>query len=442
MRVLGWLIGLAALPGLGAAVELSPQDFAFGAPVVIAKEAAGYRFMLPLAVYRDTARDDLGDLRVFNAAAEAVPYALLRPQPAAQTHEPARALSLFPLRGSARIVIDGVRLTVDSPGTAVDLHTQAGGAAATTINQYIVDGRALTTAVAALRLNWAETAADYSGRVKVEVSDDLGNWRTVAEAAPTANLHANGQALIENRVGLAPTRAKFWRISWIGPPPSFELTSVLAEPADSPVETAHLTLDVDGTANAAEADADLFDLGAHLPVSRLNVLLPETNTVYTIELSSRRAPTEPWRIVSQAGFYRLKAADGERQNAALEIGVDRDRYWRARVIRGGGAPQPPLHLHVEWVPNEITFLARGQGPYLLAYGNSTTLGAESDLSQVPAGIEIAAATLGEPEVLGGTQRLHSRTAVFSRRTMLWGVLLLAVLLLCWMTYRVAKAKDA
>lgn len=442
MRVLGCLLGLAALRALGATVASSPQDFAFGMTVVTTQEAAGYRFVLPLAVYRDTARDDLGDLRVFNAAAEAVPYALLRSQPAAQTHEPAGPLPLFPLRGGARVVIDGVRLTIDSPGTAVDLQTQGGGPGAATINQYIIDGRGLTTAVAALRLNWAETAADYSGRVKVEASDDLGNWRTVAAAAPTANLHANGQALIENRVGLAPTRAKFWRISWIGPPPSFELTSVLAEPADSPVESAHLTLDVNGTASAAEADADLFDLGAHLPVSRLNVLLPETNTVYTIELSSRRAPTEPWRVVSQGGFYRLKSADGERQNAALEIGVDRDRHWRARVIRGGGAPQPPLRLHVEWVPNEITFLARGRGPYLLAYGNSTALGAESDLNQLPSGVEIAPATLGEPGVLGGESRLQPRTAVFSRRSTLWGVLLLAVLLLCWMTYRVAKEGDA
>jgi hypothetical protein len=434
-----WLIGLTVVPILCGAADLSPRDFAFGLPVVTTKEAAVYRFALPLAVYRGTVRDDLGDVRLFNAQSEAVPYSLLRPAPPAQTHETAAALPIFPLHGNSRVVIDGVRLTIETPGSALNLQTQRGDGANTAVNQYILDGRALNTAVAALRLNWPETVSDYSGRVKIEVSDDLGTWQTLVAAAPTANLHANGQALIENRVALAPTKAKFWRISWVGPPPRFELTAVLAEPADSPVESVHAGLDVDGMTNPEATDSDVFDLGAHLPVSRLNVMLPEANTVDTIELSSRRAPTDPWRTITQAGFYRLKAQDGEQQNAPIEIGIDRDRYWRARIIRGGGLPQTPLRLHVEWIPNEVTFLARGQAPFLLVYGNSTATGAEADLSQIPADAEIASATVGTLQVLGGANRLTPKPAAFSWvRMALWGALLLAVALLGWMALRLSK----
>jgi hypothetical protein len=436
--IFGWLIGLLMVPILGDAADLSPQDFAFGLPVVTEKDAAVYRFPLPLAVYQGTVRDDLGDVRVFNAQGESVPYSLLRRAPPSETHEAATALPLFPLHGSARVVIDGVRLTIDSPGSAVNLQTQSSGVNAA-VNQYILDGRALTSTVAALRLNWPETASDYSGRVKIEVSDDLGTWQTIVAAAPTANLHANGQALIENRVGLAPTKAKFWRISWVGPPPAFELTSALAEPADSPVESVHANLEVEGTTSPTEADANLFDLGAHPPVSRLNVTLPEANTVSTIELASRRAPSDPWRTITQAGFYRLKTQEGEQRNAPIEIGIDRDRYWRARLIRGGGLPQRPLRLRVEWIPNEVTFLARGQAPFLLVYGNALAAGAEADLSQIPADVELAAAAVGTRQVVGGASRLTPKPAGFPWvRTSLWSALLLAVALLGWMAFHLSK----
>jgi len=180
------LLKLAALlwvPAWGHAADLTPQDFAFGLPVITTQDAAVYRVALPLAVYQGSVRDDLGDLRVFNAHGEAVPYSLMRPPPPAHTREAATALPLFPLHGSARIVLDGVRLSVESPGAAVDLQTHS-GVVNNTVNQYILDARGLTTAIAALQLQWPETAADYSGRIKIEASDDLDAWQTVAAAAP------------------------------------------------------------------------------------------------------------------------------------------------------------------------------------------------------------------------------------------------------------------
>ena len=434
-----WLVGAALLsPSLGQAADLSPQDFAFGLPVVTTNETAAYRFSLPLAVYQGTVREDLGDMRLFNAQGEVVPYSLLRPAPQPQTHGAATALPLFPLHEGSRVVIDGVRLSIDSPGASVNLQTQRGVGVSAVASQYVLDGRALESQVSAFRLTWPETASDYSGRVKVEASDDLGTWAALVTAAPIANLHSNGQALVENRVALPPSKAKFWRISWVGPAPGFELSSVLAEPADSPVDSAHESLDVNGVADPAEADAYSFDLGAHLPVSRVNVTLPEANTVNTMELSSRRSPGDVWRAVAHAGFYRVMTQTHEQQNAPIEIGIDHDRYWRVRILHGGGLTQAPLRLHVEWVANVVTFLARGRGPYQLVYGNSMAASAEADLTQVPTGVEIAAATVGEPQILAGTGR-NLKPAAFSwLRASQWGLLLLAVLLFGRMALRLSK----
>ncbi len=298
-------------PSMAQALTLAPQDFAFGLPVITTKDAAAYRFALPMAVYQSSYREDLGDIRLFNARGDAVPFSLLRARAQSPIHRAPQALPIFPLHEGSRVVIDGVRVTIDSPGSAIKLQTQNGTGVDAAVYQYILDARALDARISGLRLQWPASASEYSGRVRLEASDDLGSWRTVVAAAPIANLHANGQALIENRVSLTPTTAKFWRISWLGTAPAFELTSVLAEPADSLVEPVRTVLDVLGTPDPANADSYSFDLGAHPPVTRVNVSLPDANTVVSIELASRRAPRDSWHAVTRAGFYRLKAPDGE-----------------------------------------------------------------------------------------------------------------------------------
>jgi hypothetical protein len=424
------------------AQALVPQDFAFGLPVTSTQVAAAYRFPLPLAVYQSSFREDLGDIRLFNARGAVVPFSLFRPARQEQIHKPAIALPVFPLREGARVVIDGIRVTIDSSQSAINLQTQNGRAVVLSANQYILDARALDAAVSALRLSWPEAAADYSGRVRVEASDDLGSWRTVVAAAPIANLHANGQTLIENRIELRATTGKYLRITWLGSAPAFELTSVLAEPADSIVEPVRTALEVLGRPDPTNATDYLFDLGARPPVSRVNVLLPEANTIVDVELSSRRTSKDPWRFVTRAGFYRLKTPDAEQQNAPLEIGVDADRYWRAKIPRSPIPPQAPLRLHVEWIPNELTFLAQGEGPFLLAYGNATAVSAEADFSHIPSTLQIAPATVGSPRLLGGPDRLVAKAAAFPwMRAVLWSVLLLAVILLAWMAYRVSKDSN-
>lgn len=441
-RTAGLMAGLFFFSPMVQAVPSSPQDFAFGLPIITTQGAAAYRFPLPLGVYQDTIREDLGDIRLFNASGVAVPFSLLRPAVQAPIHKPAIALPVFPLREGSRVVIDGIHVTIDSPRSAIHLQTQNGGPGDLWASQYILDGRALDTAVSAFQMSWPEAAPDYSGRVSVEVSEDLGSWRTVVAAAPIANLRANGRMLIENRIAIAPAAAKYWRIKWLGAPPAFEITAVLAEPAESLPPPVRATLEVSGQPDPADADDYLFDLGAHAPVSRVNVVLPEVNMTVGVELSSRRTVKDAWKLVARAGFYRVKAADAEQQNAPLEVRVDDDRYWRARVTDGAAAPRAPLRLRVEWIPGEVTFLAQGQGPFLLAYGNATAIRAEADLSQIPATLQIANAAIGPRQVLGGSTRLVGKPAAFPwMRAVLWGVLISAVFLLAWMAYRLANEPN-
>lgn len=433
--VAAWL----CFASFASAAPLTPADFAFGMPVITAAEAAAYRVALPVDVYRDTARENLADVRVFNASGEVVPYALSRPTARTLPRGPGTALPLFALRGDSTAAADAVRVTIDSPNAAVKLQTLGSIAASGAIKQYILDGRELGAAVAALQLTWPNDAADFTGRLRVEVSDDFAAWRSLIEAAPIANLHANGQQLVNNRVELAATQAKYWRLSWIGKSAPFELTAVVAEPADGRIEVERQTLEVLGSVNSAARGEYQFDLGARLPIERIDLGLPELNTVVVVALLSRAHLNDPWRAVAGKQFYRINTADGELRNSALDIATDSDRYWLARSTDPAAARAvQPLRLQAAWTPIDIVFLARGSGPFMLAYGSASAPAAETDLSSMPAAVTVERATLGLRAQLGGQSRLATPAVFPWQRLLLWTVLALSVCLLAWMAYRLSK----
>jgi len=432
-------LAMWALSSFTPAAELAPADFAFGMPIVAPADASAYRVALPADVYRDAVRQDLADIRVFNARGEVVPYSLSRPSPRTAARGPGTALALFALHGDSPAASDAVRVTIDSPTAAVKLQTQGTTAPPGPIRQYILDGRALAVPVAALQLTWPDDAADFAGRLRVDASDDFASWRTLSEAAPIANLHANGRKLVNNRVELPATRAKYWRLSWIGKSAPFELTSAVAEPADSRIEAERSTLEVAASAGGAARGEYQFDLGARLPVERINLGLPEPNTVIGVELLSRRQPQDPWRLVADRQFYRVNTADAELRNLPVDVATNSDRYWLARAVGPSGLPTgAPLRLQVAWTPSDIVFLARGSAPFMLTYGSALAPAAETDLSALPTAVTVTRATLGARRQLGGQARLAKPAEFPWKQALLWAVLGLSVCLLAWMAYRVSR----
>jgi hypothetical protein len=229
MRILLSLLLILAGTGASAlSAELSPQEFAYGIPIVTSNDAAAYRFAIPPDVYQKAVRPGLGDLQVFNGRGEPVPYALEQPVAPLSARPPGRPLPLVPLRDESPAALNAMRVTTASQVSAMSLQTRSSDSDATS---YVLDGQGLDAPISAIQVHWPEGAADYAGKIRVEAGDTLGLWHTVVGAAPIANLHLNVAQLIEDRVEFPSCRAKFWRLSWGGKPPPFELVSATAEAA-------------------------------------------------------------------------------------------------------------------------------------------------------------------------------------------------------------------
>ena len=432
-----------------------PQDFAYGMKFETAGSAAAFVSALPPDVYRGVVRPDLADMAVFNGRGEVVPHVLRLPRTQSTLKQSPVALPVFPFRGSDAKAMEALRVTIEAGGAKIEVQAAAAGAVATapatalgavpdagaaSIASYVLDGRALDTAIAGFVIGWPDDAPQFAGRLKVEGSDDLGYWQTLVEAAPIANLRAGESRLVERRIETRFMRSKFWRLSWVGERAPFQITSVTAEPAGNKQEVGRPSLSVEGMPVAGKAGEFEFDVGSQLPIDRVNLELPEVNSVVEVELLSRPSPKSQWSPVTRNGFYRLQSAAAELVNGEVTIAPASDRYWLARVdVRGNGLGTGKPKLHVAWPPHEVVFLARGGGPYMLAFGNASLTTATGRIPALPGGAQVLYAPLGKPETLGGeSRRAPSSSASLSKSTILWIVLGLGVALLAYMAYRLGR----
>ena len=438
------LPALLLVPAL--ALADTPADYANVAPISANATTPFHRIALPADVYRVLAHGDLRDLRVFNAAGEVVPHAL-EPRPSPTEEKAATvAVPLFPLPKPAS---DGGALSVQvekrGDGSIVTVMRDARQNPASAPDAWLLDASRVERPVSALELVPADTSAQFIGAMRVEASDDLERWRTLAANAPLLVTHASGQTLSRLRIEWPATQAKYWRASWVGGSSAQRAVSfakATLEPAASRQEPARIWQPVEPLRPQPKEGEYACDLPVGAPIDRLRVLLPQLNSVVPVTLLTRSRSEDPWRAIGSFTVYRLKQDGVEFSNPDLAASPARQLLLRVDN-RGGGLGSGAPRLEIGWIPHHLVFAARGAGPYRLAFGSAQAKAAAYPItSLVPDYGDgssdavrrlIGAATLGTVTTAGGEAQL--RPPLDARRWVLWGVLLAAVLLLGVMAYR-------
>jgi len=447
--------------GLVLAAE-KPADFAYGITLEADGKEAIYEVALPAAVYRGVYRADLGDARVFNGAGEVVPHAW-RPRRTAET-EPAKpvALTLFPLKAEEGASVDAISIRVRrgrDGRSSVDVASGAGvarkGGQKRTIG-YFVDLTAMDSALRAIDLDWQAMPDGFAGKLRVDASDDLASWRTLAAAAPLVSLEVGGQRLQQKRIELPQQKVKYLRLSWAQAGAAPELTSASGEPVGKTVEAPREWTQAEA-AKGGKPGEYRFDLRGRYPVDRVRLQLPEANTVVQVELLARDRAEQPWRSISRGVAYRLRRDAGEIASPDIAVGTTTDRHWMLRVDqRGGGVGSGAPKLEAGWVPHGLVFAARGEPPFQIAYGNRDAKPAAYAIQTLVPGydgarirtakagaqqtINVSGAKALEQKELGGEARLKEQ--VDWKRWSLWGALGLGVVILGVMAWRLMRQMDA
>jgi uncharacterized protein DUF3999 len=438
---------------LAAPAAERPGDFGYTASISPEAAASHYRLTLPAETYRGAARRDLGDVRIFNAAGEPVPFAFA-PRDAPPTRATVQSVRIFPLYGDEAKGLEGTTVRVERSARGSVLSASVTDRAAPARRRlvgYLLDPGETKLHKDALVLDW-DAAEGFSGHAQVEGTDDFKQWHSVATGAPILALQHDGASLERSRVELGGSRARYLRLALTGVPRGFVLKAVRLELRSEAPQPPRVWLALAGVAGKASGEW-LFDTGGHFPVDRVRLQLPELNTVAQVQLLTRERVDDRWRPAASGIAYRLAGDPGDVVSPELRANSNSDRYWMLRVDqKGGGLGTGEVRLEIGWLPHELVFAARGAPPFTLAYGNDKATPGAAPLAVVlpqrPDGStpSALAATVGaiaaRAETSFAAQPLRFVREITEQRDvrkwLLWGALVAGVLVLAWMAMRLLR----
>jgi hypothetical protein len=435
---------------------LKPADFAYGRELALPGDSQPLvSVALPLDVYRAMHGPDLRELMVFNGRGAQVPHAIrsLRAGPTDAPETVPLPLFPLPLAAAGGNLDTALLIQRDTAGRITSLVARSGPAlvpdggpvAAPRIAAYVLDGRALPRALVALRVQLGEAADDRVLGLRVETSEDLLSFDELPVGGALIQLGHGGQRIDRDLLSLPPTRASFYRLSPVStdsfPSPLVAVQATLAAlDAPQPFER----LESRSTASPAP-QVFRFDLGGPVPVDRVEFALPEQNTVVNAELCASDKPAGPYHSVLRARLYRVALPDRELAGPTLDVVRRNVRYYELRVEpTGGGVGAGAPKLITYHAPDQLLFLRRGEGPFLLAYGRyrvpPARFEADDLLTLLPkSNAATANASLGERKQLGGTQQLRAPPPPPAYKTYaMWAVLIAGVLALGALALQLAR----
>lgn len=453
MRLIALFAAVFLCAGCRAAGEApAPRDFAFGLPIKMTTQGAIFEAPLPLEFYRGLAGAGTDDLCAFNGHGEVIPYAIRQASLEVEAPPALTPLPLFPIPGGPgrRIEDIAVKIWRDAAGAVIRLDTseQVGREADTAA--YLLDATSLKKPIKALEFQWAPTADGFVGSITFQGSEDLERWSVLSRGSVLASLQYGEHELVQKRIVLQETRAKYLRILW---PPALQrvkLTGVSAEPARETPEPSRQWAPAAVVKQGGPGEY-LFEAPGPLPVDRIRVKLPQKNTLATAEFFSRDDVKSPWRRRSSGLIYQLHLEGGELVNSDLMLQPAPFRFWMLRVRESGGGLGHGLpEIELGWITQHLVFVARGEGPFLLAYGNAQRRFANTRVDDLLTGLSDAHQRTVSPQpaefaaqiVLGGEDRLKSPVMVDRTKYLLWAALILAVGVLAWMSLRLYRQMSA
>jgi hypothetical protein len=259
LRILLVFAAVAPLvfPAATAGEAIGPGDFAHGREIELSSARSLQTLLRDLSVYRGTVEPQLADLRVFNAAGEAVPHAiraLARPRsmdsdvakvPLFRLPRIGPGVPLSPgtnfsaggggraYRIDAEVSADGAIVRLESGGAVAERAADADAAPDTAPPPdvpaaYLVDASQLRRPVVGLELALGQEPVEFVVPLRIEGSDDLVHFRSVGTQAALTRLDQAGHRIEISRVDFTASRYRYLKVSWLRTKLPVEIEAVRA----------------------------------------------------------------------------------------------------------------------------------------------------------------------------------------------------------------------
>ncbi|MBC7916246.1 MAG: DUF3999 family protein [Rhodoferax sp.] len=458
------------------AVSLCAQAAPGDMPIAVQGAGPHYQVTLPVAAYGLSRNGELGDLRVRNAAGQAIPFAWVRNDTVVHTTA-THQVPLFPLPvANAGDATDGALAFVILANGALQPVKKVALVKNVT-HHWLMDTSQIRGRL--LQAHFEVPATQFGlFALQLEASDDLKRWRSVGRDEQLVRLQYDKQTIERLSVDLGGIQARFLRLRWIDSRHGASISRVTVDSVDDaqPLPMVQWT---DRVAPLQCGD-DYCDYcvpnGA--PLSSLKLQLGQPNTLALVHIygitdtdtsqprpmhrthnplyALRHQHRPPARdlsprevLLTDGVVYRLSKPEGEVTSDALQLNGSAWKTLRLRTngpITSLGSVPPKLSVSVPL--KTLVFLGQGERPYSVGLADS------SDAKKFAVGAPIAISTLVpnyKPALLAGMEQgsvvvsMETTTpaaavstpptrASSDRRVWLWGALAAGLLLLAGMAW--------
>ncbi len=458
MRVAGvvlFVLSLFSFPALGEEVRTT-KDFAYGYVLEVEGEGPAYTLPVPDNVYMTVRKDNLADIGVFNSAGKQVPHAIRQPETRMPPQRDPIDIAFFPLFEDEHTAVGTLSLLVSRSGDGTIIDIDSNTAAVQEEKEptgYLLDLGDSSGDIRSLDLYWRSGKAHSSSKVTVEHTSDLQRWRTLVAGTTLIDIEYGGNRVEQRTIQFNAPPKRYLKLSWGEQTPSFIIERIAGYPK-AKYSTANLKWIQTYNGELSEAKGDLileFTSRYRLPVQSVKLQFNEPNSIIHAVIQSRIDASSVWRERCNTTFYSLQVNGELLESEPCRFEPSRANQWRL-VVRKDGAgiteSSQNVTMHLGWESQELTFLARGKGPFILAYGNGA-IGIDdtvdhSDmvihtLNKLEGDTIVQNVVLGKKLELGGEGALRTPPPPKPWKTwLLWVVLLAGVAVMGFMAMRLVK----
>lgn len=463
MKALLLLVTLALAWPAGAQTTVRPEAFAHHALIRTSGPGPFHQLDLPMAVYQGASKGDLGDLRVFNARSEMLPYALVRSQSQVEARLSEQAVPFFALPPVSQASQSGdlsVTVRQGTDGTLVALHQALPAARpGSASGGVVIDASRLKGSIRSLRLSVGATTVPFHA-YRIESSEDLQHWRLLKGDAQLVHLAQAGQQIVRDTAEWDGGGGKYLRLLWADPQQAPAIKSIQLGVLETDFQPPARLWSAALQPSTPQANVYEYAIPGQMPLESLRINLPQINTLLPLDIQREvvsmhhRREHRRWETLARTVAYRLASPQGELKSEDLSLHGGFERRLRLDIdARGGNSGAAPPTVQIGFVPHRLVFLASGDGPYRLYWGASevaggelpastlmpsyqgrgrlpaeaATLVVEADNSHLAAAPETKVASGSAPEAGAG-----------SSRWLLWGILLVGLLVLGGMALSLSR----
>ena len=402
-------------------------------------------FTLPEAVHKGLELAMFQDLCVFDADGTPVPFQLRAPEGTNKRLEIEKELPYFlwqPEKPEAKTP-GSMDIEINASGAIVRIKGQTGDLAKPGPVSYLLDMQAFYDALAAPGAPGGETFAPgdirdctlvvelggdepFMASVSMKTSDDLNTWTSVGKPQMLVRTRQGDIAMERNSLALPGQTRRYLLLQFPeGDIPVFTFSGKAVFD-----KTTHEVRETILSGSLSENKGMVsYTLPGRFPLTAIGFDLPQADMM-AVRLTGANDPERPYSQVAKGFIYRLE------KGGAILTGepfpMDRSyRHWRLQAA--GDIPFAVAPgMRVYWQPRELLFLARGKGPWTLAYGRTTPVQASALPMLAQGDVQLAREIAASTESTGATAPPAVKKEE-SREWLLWAVLVLAVVFLSGVT---------